>query len=110
MSKSRTPLYLGLAAAGAGGYYLYRAGGDVQGAKKEMKGGFPNFHGCDTGQAKLIPSQSTLERPARRCPLAGMRREWARRSARRLAPVWTKLYVSLLSLLSRCVYQIASTP
>ncbi|KAJ5174689.1 uncharacterized protein N7482_000566 [Penicillium canariense] len=37
MSKSRTPLYLGLAAAGAGGYYLYRAGGDVKGAKQEMK-------------------------------------------------------------------------
>ncbi|KAJ5924595.1 hypothetical protein N7466_008782 [Penicillium verhagenii] len=36
MSKSRTPLYLGLAAAGAGGYYLYR-GGDVKGAKQEMK-------------------------------------------------------------------------
>lgn len=37
MSKSRTPLYLGLAVAGAGGYYLYRAGGDVKGAKQEMK-------------------------------------------------------------------------
>ena len=37
MSKSRTPLYLGLAAAGAGGYYLYRSGGDVQGAKQEIK-------------------------------------------------------------------------
>lgn len=37
MSKSRTPLYLGLALAGAGGYYMYRAGGDVQGAKQEMK-------------------------------------------------------------------------
>lgn len=40
MSKSRMPLYLGLTAAGAGGYYLYRAGGDVKGAKKEMKGVF----------------------------------------------------------------------
>jgi hypothetical protein len=37
MSKNRTGLYLGLAVAGAGGYYLYRAGGDVRGAKKEMK-------------------------------------------------------------------------
>ncbi|KAJ5574039.1 uncharacterized protein N7459_008466 [Penicillium hispanicum] len=37
MSKNRTGLYLGLAAAGAGGYYLYRAGGDVQGAKNEIK-------------------------------------------------------------------------
>ncbi|KAJ6115671.1 hypothetical protein N7523_006088 [Penicillium sp. IBT 18751x] len=37
MSKSRMPLYLALAGAGAGGYYLYRAGGDVDGAKKAMK-------------------------------------------------------------------------
>ncbi|KAJ5760417.1 hypothetical protein N7520_007573 [Penicillium odoratum] len=37
MSKSRLPLMLGLGAAGAGGYYLYRAGGDVKGAKQEMK-------------------------------------------------------------------------
>ncbi|KAJ5891078.1 uncharacterized protein N7473_007306 [Penicillium subrubescens] len=37
MSKNRTGLYLGLAVAGAGGYYLYRAGGDVKGAKQEMK-------------------------------------------------------------------------
>ncbi|KAJ6096351.1 hypothetical protein N7486_007097 [Penicillium sp. IBT 16267x] len=37
MSKNRTPLYLGLAAAGAGGYYLYRSGGDVKRAKQEMK-------------------------------------------------------------------------
>lgn len=37
MSKSRMPLYLALAGAGAGGYYLYRAGGDVDTAKKAMK-------------------------------------------------------------------------
>ncbi|KAJ6020701.1 hypothetical protein N7540_006205 [Penicillium herquei] len=37
MSQSRIGVYLGLAAAGAGGYYLYRAGGDVKGAKQEMK-------------------------------------------------------------------------
>lgn len=37
MSKSRMPLFLGLTAAGAGGYYLYRSGGDVKGAKQEMK-------------------------------------------------------------------------
>lgn len=40
MSKNRTGLYLGLAAASAGGYYLYRAGGDAKGAKHEMKGVF----------------------------------------------------------------------
>ncbi|KAF9889169.1 hypothetical protein FE257_007658 [Aspergillus nanangensis] len=37
MSKNRTGLYAALAAAGAGGYYLYRAGGDPKGAKEEMK-------------------------------------------------------------------------
>lgn len=44
MSKNRTALYLGLAAASAGGYYLYRAGGDVKGAKHEMKGVFVQTH------------------------------------------------------------------
>lgn len=46
MSKSRMPLYLALAGAGAGGYYLYRAGGDVDTAKKAMKSAclvFPIF-------------------------------------------------------------------
>ena len=37
MPQSRLALPLGLAAAGAGGYYLYRAGGDVKGAKQEIK-------------------------------------------------------------------------
>ncbi|KAJ5499614.1 hypothetical protein N7453_008665 [Penicillium expansum] len=37
MSKSRVPLYLGLAAAGAGGYYLYSAGGNPSAAKHQMK-------------------------------------------------------------------------
>ncbi|RHZ67564.1 uncharacterized protein CDV56_109641 [Aspergillus thermomutatus] len=37
MSKSRTPMYLGLAAAGGLGYYMYRAGGDPKIAKKEME-------------------------------------------------------------------------
>ncbi|KAJ5094402.1 hypothetical protein N7456_010263 [Penicillium angulare] len=37
MSQSRVGVYLGLAAAGAGGYYLYRAGGDVKGAKQAMQ-------------------------------------------------------------------------
>jgi hypothetical protein len=40
MSKNRTGLYLALGAAGAGGYYLYRAGGNVDGAKNEMKSSF----------------------------------------------------------------------
>ncbi|GIJ87606.1 hypothetical protein Asppvi_006516 [Aspergillus pseudoviridinutans] len=37
MSKNRTPMYLGLGAAGLVGYYLYRAGGSPQVAKKEME-------------------------------------------------------------------------
>ncbi|KXG48681.1 uncharacterized protein PGRI_025510 [Penicillium griseofulvum] len=37
MTKSRVPLMLGLAAAGAGGYYLYSAGGNPSAAKHQMK-------------------------------------------------------------------------
>jgi len=37
MSKSRVPLYLGLTAAGAGGYYLYKSGGDPKKAKDRAK-------------------------------------------------------------------------
>lgn len=37
MSKNRTGLYAALALAGAGGYYLYRAGGDPNAAKDAMK-------------------------------------------------------------------------
>ncbi|KAF7121590.1 hypothetical protein CNMCM5793_009060 [Aspergillus hiratsukae] len=37
MSKNRTPMYLGLAAAGGLGYYMYRAGGNPQAAKHEME-------------------------------------------------------------------------
>ncbi|EEH17341.2 hypothetical protein PABG_07502 [Paracoccidioides brasiliensis Pb03] len=37
MSKSRLPMYLGLAAAGAGGYYLYSAGGDPKRATRKFE-------------------------------------------------------------------------
>lgn len=37
MAKSKMPLMLGFAAAGAGGYYLYSAGGDPEAAKNKMK-------------------------------------------------------------------------
>lgn len=37
MSKNPTALYLGIAALGAGGYYMYRAGGDPKVAKEEMR-------------------------------------------------------------------------
>ncbi|EEH37498.1 hypothetical protein PAAG_07916 [Paracoccidioides lutzii Pb01] len=37
MSKSRLPMYLGLAAAAAGGYYLYSAGGDPKRATRKFE-------------------------------------------------------------------------
>ncbi|KAK2763794.1 hypothetical protein FQN54_009411 [Arachnomyces sp. PD_36] len=37
MSKSRMPLYLGLGVVGAGGYYLYNAGGDTKSATKHFE-------------------------------------------------------------------------
>ncbi|KAJ5960580.1 uncharacterized protein N7479_007730 [Penicillium vulpinum] len=37
MSKNRVPMMLGLAAVGAGGYYLYSAGGNPSAAKQKMK-------------------------------------------------------------------------
>ncbi|KAL9107032.1 MAG: hypothetical protein Q9187_008481 [Circinaria calcarea] len=36
-ARSRLPLYLGLGAAGAGGYYLYTAGGSPRVASKEFQ-------------------------------------------------------------------------
>ena len=35
--KSRIPLLLGLTVAGAGGYYLYAAGGDTKVAEKKIE-------------------------------------------------------------------------
>ncbi|KAL7939857.1 hypothetical protein V8C35DRAFT_17435 [Trichoderma chlorosporum] len=37
MSKSRMPLYLGVAAAGGVGYYLYGAGGNAKAAEKKFE-------------------------------------------------------------------------
>lgn len=37
MSKSRTPLFLGLAVAGGAGYYLYSAGGSPKAAEKQFE-------------------------------------------------------------------------
>lgn len=36
-ARSRLPLYLGLGVAGAGGYYLYSAGGSPRVASKEFQ-------------------------------------------------------------------------
>ena len=44
MSRSRLPLYLGLTAAGAGGYYLYKSGGDVDAAAARAKGILSSLH------------------------------------------------------------------
>jgi hypothetical protein len=37
MSKSRTPLVLGLGAAGGIGYYLYSAGGNAKAAENKFE-------------------------------------------------------------------------
>ncbi|OJJ51433.1 hypothetical protein ASPZODRAFT_127507, partial [Penicilliopsis zonata CBS 506.65] len=52
---NRVPLYLGLTLAGAGGYYLYRAGGDPQGARQEAK------HDVQKARDKL-PTTSEAEK------------------------------------------------
>jgi hypothetical protein len=38
MSKSKTPMYLGLAALTGAGYYLYSAGGNPKVAEKKFEG------------------------------------------------------------------------
>lgn len=38
MSRTRAPLFLGLAAAGGVGYYLYGAGGNPKVAEKRFEG------------------------------------------------------------------------
>ncbi|KAE8162696.1 hypothetical protein BDV40DRAFT_264538 [Aspergillus tamarii] len=45
--SNRTGLYAALAAAGVGGYYLYRAGGDPKVAKQEIK------HDADVARNKV---------------------------------------------------------
>lgn len=37
MSKSRMPMYLGVAAIGGAGYYLYSAGGNPKAAEKKFE-------------------------------------------------------------------------
>lgn len=52
MSKNRTGLYAALAVAGAGGYYLYRSGGDPEGAKEAMK---CTCSFCEKNSLALLP-------------------------------------------------------
>ena len=40
MSKARTPIILGLAAAGGVGYYLYNSGGSAKAAEKQFESKF----------------------------------------------------------------------
>lgn len=62
MSKSRLPMYLGLAAAGAGGFYLYRAGGDPQKAKDKMQSEFsPNVSSSRRSELMLMMSEDVEE-------------------------------------------------
>lgn len=37
MSQNRMAMYAALAAAGAGGYYMYQAGGSTRTAKEDMR-------------------------------------------------------------------------
>lgn len=55
-SRSRLPLYLGLTVAGAGGYYLYKSGGDVDAAKARAKGTYLHLCNCCWNLLTPIPS------------------------------------------------------
>lgn len=46
MSRSRTPLILGIAAAGGVGYYLYSAGGSPKVAEKNFESALPPPISC----------------------------------------------------------------
>ena len=86
------PLYLALAGAGAGGYYLYRAGGDVGGAKKAMKSAFRFPH----NSGLLSPAntfQLTPRRLVRSCPPVAMPRRLAPTTEKRPVRLSMKLYV-----------------
>ncbi|KAI9373700.1 hypothetical protein BJX61DRAFT_541472 [Aspergillus egyptiacus] len=60
--KSRTGLYLGIGVAGAAAYYFYRAGGNPQAAKEEMK--------YDMNKARArVPGPETGERAGEKAGL-----------------------------------------
>ncbi|SPN97330.1 uncharacterized protein DNG_00844 [Cephalotrichum gorgonifer] len=70
MSRSKVPLYLGVAAAGGVGYYLYTAGGSPSAAAKQAKidaKAFPNkpTYGRETG-AKIDEAAHEAEKVAKR--------------------------------------------
>ncbi|KAL4778999.1 hypothetical protein BJX76DRAFT_365671 [Aspergillus varians] len=60
--KSRTGLYVGLGALGAGAYYFYRAGGDPKVAKQEIK------HDANKARAKA-PGTEAAERAGEKAGL-----------------------------------------
>jgi hypothetical protein len=55
MSKSRVPLALGLTVAGAGGYYLYSAGGNARAAEKKFES---DMHTASANVKKNLPGTS----------------------------------------------------
>lgn len=105
MSKSRMPLYLGFAAAGAGGYYLYNAGGDPEAAKNQIKG---MHHYISTRTSWSDISSSRRWKGTREDPWQRQRREvwqrcrqggwlqyrWRRKSSRNSGR-WTRIILTL---------------
>ncbi|KAL1899825.1 hypothetical protein Sste5346_002691 [Sporothrix stenoceras] len=54
MSRSRTPLILGIAAAGGVGYYLYSAGGNPKVAEKKFESDLQSARDRATGNTNQI--------------------------------------------------------
>ncbi|KAK4965196.1 hypothetical protein LTR66_012190 [Elasticomyces elasticus] len=52
MAQSRVPLYLGLGLAGAGGYYLYQAGGSPKVAEKKFEHDLAKLGGSKEQEVK----------------------------------------------------------
>ncbi|MCJ1227343.1 hypothetical protein MMC12_003998 [Toensbergia leucococca] len=71
--KSRIPILLGLSVAGAGGYYLYAAGGDPKVAQKKIE------HDAASASAKL---KSELPGSGKEAKTQG--EEWAQKAGSKL--------------------------
>ncbi|KZF19041.1 hypothetical protein L228DRAFT_264156 [Xylona heveae TC161] len=71
--KSRLPLYLGLTLAGAGGYYLYSAGGDPKVAEKQFE------HDAARVSAKVRGELPGKEKEAQK-----QGEEWAQKAGARI--------------------------
>ncbi|CAG7921806.1 unnamed protein product [Penicillium olsonii] len=62
MAKSKMPLMLGFAAAGAGGYYLYSAGGDPEAAKNQMKSKSHSHHQYTSTNTTPVDAEKAREK------------------------------------------------